>query len=249
MAEDGASAADFGALDGADATQLAAMVGQVTDEQLAEGMANPEGRRMVLDEIFRRMALLKANDERCRKMITSGRLMMPYYSYRGQEVIPSAMAVTLFLGGGMWPWPLSFLNAYGWLQFVAFIGKILMFLFVFIWLRGTLPRFRYDQFMKLGWKVLIPTMLVWTVAIFGIRTFRTTGGDNVVLLLSLLGFVLAVVVAVAFLLPDRKVGPAPVEPASDYPVPPLDLEVPAAPPRRRKAVPAGEAVPAGKDAR
>ena len=53
----------------------------------------PDGPTQV--EIFRRMALLKANDERCRKMITSGRLMMPYYSYRGQEVIPSALAVTL----------------------------------------------------------------------------------------------------------------------------------------------------------
>ena len=46
-------------------------------------------------EIFRRMALLKGNDERSRKVITSGRLMMPYYSYRGQEVIPSAMSVNL----------------------------------------------------------------------------------------------------------------------------------------------------------
>jgi putative sterol carrier protein len=56
MAEDEATAAGLGALDGADATQLAAMIGQVSDEQLAEGMSNPEGRKMVLDEIFRRMA-------------------------------------------------------------------------------------------------------------------------------------------------------------------------------------------------
>src|SRR4030095_14429638 len=41
------------------------------------------------------MALLKANDERSRKVITTGRLVMPYYSYRGQEVIPSALAVNL----------------------------------------------------------------------------------------------------------------------------------------------------------
>lgn len=46
-------------------------------------------------EIFRRMALLKANDERTRKMITNGRLMTVYYSYRGQEVIPAAMSVNL----------------------------------------------------------------------------------------------------------------------------------------------------------
>lgn len=46
-------------------------------------------------EIFRRMALLKANDERTRKMITNGRLMTVFYSYRGQEVIPAAMSVNL----------------------------------------------------------------------------------------------------------------------------------------------------------
>ena len=46
-------------------------------------------------EMFRRMALLKANDERSRKVITTGRLIMPYYSYRGQEVIPAAMSVNL----------------------------------------------------------------------------------------------------------------------------------------------------------
>lgn len=46
-------------------------------------------------EIYRRMALLKANDERSRKVIMSGRLVMPYYSYRGQEIIPAAMASVL----------------------------------------------------------------------------------------------------------------------------------------------------------
>jgi putative sterol carrier protein len=56
MAENDAAAGALGALDGADASQLAAMVGQVPDEQLAEGMANPEGRKMILDEIFRRMS-------------------------------------------------------------------------------------------------------------------------------------------------------------------------------------------------
>jgi putative sterol carrier protein len=56
MADQDAAAAALGALDGADASQLAAMVGGVPDEQLAEAMANPEGRRMVLDEIFRRMS-------------------------------------------------------------------------------------------------------------------------------------------------------------------------------------------------
>jgi putative sterol carrier protein len=56
MAENDAAAAALGGMDGADASQLAAMVGQVPDEQLAEGMANPEGRKMILGEIFRRMS-------------------------------------------------------------------------------------------------------------------------------------------------------------------------------------------------
>jgi pyruvate dehydrogenase E1 component alpha subunit len=54
---------------------------------------SPDGPTQL--EIFRKMALLKANDERSRKVITTGRLLMPYYSYRGQEVIPSALAVNL----------------------------------------------------------------------------------------------------------------------------------------------------------
>jgi putative sterol carrier protein len=56
MAENDAAAAAMEGLDGADASQLAAMVGQVPDEQLAEGMANPEGRQLILGEIFGRMA-------------------------------------------------------------------------------------------------------------------------------------------------------------------------------------------------
>lgn len=56
MAEEDAGAAALGALDGADASQLAAMVGQVSEDQLAEAMANPESRKMVLDEIFKRMS-------------------------------------------------------------------------------------------------------------------------------------------------------------------------------------------------
>jgi putative sterol carrier protein len=56
MAEREASAAGVGAMGDADASQLATMVGQVPDEQLAEGMADPDGRRMILDEIFNRMA-------------------------------------------------------------------------------------------------------------------------------------------------------------------------------------------------
>jgi NADH-quinone oxidoreductase subunit H len=141
-------------------------------------------------------------------------------------VTVSAMATTLFLGGGTWPWPLSFLNANGWLQFVAFLIKMFIFLFVFIWLRGTLPRLRYDQFMRLGWKVLVPGSLLWILLIFAIRAFRNTGGSTPALLVAL-GIGVAVVLVIAFLVPERKGQEEEVvELASDYPVPPLDLAVP-----------------------
>ncbi len=140
-------------------------------------------------------------------------------------VTVSAMATTLFLGGGMWPWPLSFLNSNGWLMMVAFLIKTFLFLFLFIWLRGTLPRLRYDQFMKLGWKVLVPVSLMWIVVIFAIRVFRTGDGDLATLLVTI-GIVLSVVLLAAFLVPDRVQPESVIELASDYPVPPLDLAVP-----------------------
>ncbi|MBW0114566.1 NADH-quinone oxidoreductase subunit NuoH [Pseudonocardia abyssalis] len=141
-------------------------------------------------------------------------------------VTVSAMATTLFLGGGMWPWPLSFLNASGWLQFVAFLLKTMIFLFLFIWLRGTLPRLRYDQFMRLGWKVLVPGSLLWILTIFAIRTWRNSEGGDLTALLFVIGIVLGVVLLVAFLVPDRPQPEPVIELASDYPVPPLDLVVP-----------------------
>ncbi|WP_028929112.1 NADH-quinone oxidoreductase subunit NuoH [Pseudonocardia asaccharolytica] len=162
-------------------------------------------------------------------------------------VTVSAMATTLFLGGGQWPWPLSFLNSNGWLQMIAFLIKTMIFLFVFIWLRGTLPRFRYDQFMKLGWKALVPISLLWILAIFAIRTYRTSAGSSLTTLLVMIGIVLAVVVVVAFLVPERRQPEAEVELASDYPVPPLDLAVPT-PPRhrlRRRAAESADREPAG----
>ncbi len=141
-------------------------------------------------------------------------------------VTVSAMATTLFLGGGTWPWPLAALNVNGWLQSVAFLIKTFLFLFVFIWLRGTLPRMRYDQFMRLGWKVLVPGSLLWILLIFAIRTYRTSTDGGVTALLVAVGIALAVVLVVAFLVPDRQIEEPVVELASNYPVPPLDLAVP-----------------------
>jgi len=76
----------------------------------------------------------------------------------------SALAVTLFLGG----WSIPFVSLTGWLGLIAsvasFLVKVGICLFVFVWVRWSLPRFRYDQLMSLGWKGLLPLAtlnLVW----------------------------------------------------------------------------------------
>jgi len=67
----------------------------------------------------------------------------------------ACVATTLFLGGYHGLWITS-----PWLGPVWFMGKVALLLFLFIWIRGTLPRFRYDQLMQLGWKVLLPLAFV-----------------------------------------------------------------------------------------
>ena len=88
-------------------------------------------------------------------------------------VTVAALATTLFLGGWRAPWPISAINDgmfnEDYWPFLWFIAKVMIFIFIFIWLRGTLPRMRYDQFMKLGWKVLIPVSLAWIVLAAVIR--------------------------------------------------------------------------------
>jgi NADH-quinone oxidoreductase subunit H len=77
--------------------------------------------------------------------------------------VASALMVTLFFGG--WSLPVTPLNSpaqtlgVGWAHIGIFLAKVLFFLFVFIWVRWTIPRFRYDQLMALGWKVFIPLTL------------------------------------------------------------------------------------------
>jgi NADH-quinone oxidoreductase subunit H len=86
----------------------------------------------------------------------------------------AALATTLFLGGWRAPWPLSVwpdANT-GWWPLLWFVGKVLILLFCFVWLRGTLPRIRYDQLMAFGWKVLIPVSLAWIMMIATIRVWR-----------------------------------------------------------------------------
>jgi NADH-quinone oxidoreductase subunit H len=92
-------------------------------------------------------------------------------------VTVSAIATTLFLGGWRASWPISLWSGAntGWWPVLWFMLKLWVFLFVFIWLRGTLPRLRYDQFMRFGWKILIPGALIWVVAASAMRVLRTSG--------------------------------------------------------------------------
>lgn len=81
-------------------------------------------------------------------------------------ILMSAIASVLFLGGWLPPlpiWPFTWIPGPLWL-----ILKICLVLFVFIWARATLPRYRYDQLMRLGWKVLLPLSLAWVVLTAGV---------------------------------------------------------------------------------
>jgi len=86
-------------------------------------------------------------------------------------VTVAAVATTLFLGGWRAPWPISIWSGAneGWWPILWFFAKVICFLFMFIWLRGTLPRYRYDQFMHFGWKVLIPVAIGWVIILAVIR--------------------------------------------------------------------------------
>jgi NADH-quinone oxidoreductase subunit H len=142
----------------------------------------------------------------------------------------SALATTLFLGGWRAPfWIDSFWPGAneGYWPFLWFMGKVLFFIFIFIWLRGSLPRLRYDQFMAFGWKVLIPGSVVWIVAVAAMRVVNLRGGIDTTWLV-VAAAVLGVLLVVLLFIEERE---TPVEtPASDepfdafaggYPVPPM----------------------------
>ncbi len=93
-----------------------------------------------------------------------------YLGEYANMILMSAMTTILFLGGWLAPFgwqpftgPLAHLWSICW-----FFGKIAFVLFCFLWVRATLPRFRYDQLMRLGWKVFLPLSLLWLVLTAGV---------------------------------------------------------------------------------
>lgn len=172
-------------------------------------------------------------------------------------VIVASIATTLFLGGWHAPWPLSAINDgmldRGWWPLLWWLGKVCLFLFMFIWLRGTLPRFRYDQFMQFGWKVLIPASLTWIVLVTTFRGLRNELGAAPRTLAAIAIGVALVVFAASFVIEqvrerarlvaeagarahaqDRETGTA-------HPVPPLPGERFEYLPRARQTVPSAVA--------
>jgi NADH-quinone oxidoreductase subunit H len=147
----------------------------------------------------------------------------------------SALAITLFLGGWQAPWPISVWSGAntGWWPLLWFLGKVSVFVFVFFWLRASLPRIRYDQLMRLGWKVLIPSALGWTLMIATIRVWRRQGGSTGVYIVG--GAIIVVLMLLAWAWDssaakraqaaeelDAADASAEAE-AGAFPVPPMDL--------------------------
>ena len=105
----------------------------------------------------------------------------------------SSLAATMFFGGWHAPWPLNMwagANA-GWWPVLWFTAKMWTFLFIYMWLRASLPRLRYDQFMALGWKLLIPVALIWVMIAAAIRTLRNQGYPHWTLVLVISSVVVA----------------------------------------------------------
>jgi len=161
-------------------------------------------------------------------------------------VTVSALATTLFLGGWRAPWPISLWDAAntGWWPILWWLIKVQIFIFIFIWLRGTLPRYRYDQFMKFGWTMLIPISIVWIVIVAVARQLRSESAMSSTSILASGIAALIIVLLAIWLLPGaaerraRKEAEAEAEVLAEsaaqtsFPVPPMPGETFSFTPRR-----------------
>jgi NADH-quinone oxidoreductase subunit H len=171
-------------------------------------------------------------------------------------VTVSALATTLFLGGWRAPWPLStidhgVLNS-GWWPLLWFTAKVLIGIFVFVWLRGTLPRLRYDQFMWFGWKRLVPVALLWIMAAGSWVVVGNLGYGLRKQLLYVVAPALLLFAIGSLFWEERRTDSAQedaegavTEPPA-FPIPPMDLVVPPSP--RLPVAVGAEDAPAGSPA-
>ena len=142
----------------------------------------------------------------------------------------SALATTLFLGGYHAIPGLGFTEQWlgGWFTLIWFFIKVLFFFFIFVWLRGTLPRLRYDQFMQFGWKVLIPVSLLWILVVATLRIISTTSQSRPVTF-AFAGVVVLIVLGISTAFESSKkkrdsaVHPEAAEP--NFAVPSLPSEI------------------------
>ncbi|MDH4144002.1 MAG: NADH-quinone oxidoreductase subunit NuoH [Acidimicrobiia bacterium] len=129
---------------------------------------------------------------------SSIRFALFYLAEFMNTVTMSALIVTLFFGGpaGLFDIP----GIPNWLEGVVwFLAKVFVFLYLFVWFRGTLPRLRYDQLMNLGWKRLIPAALLWLMVLGAIRVGQSSGLSSGGWALLIAIMVVSVVVAVGLL--------------------------------------------------
>jgi NADH-quinone oxidoreductase subunit H len=141
----------------------------------------------------------------------------------------SSLATTLFLGGPSAPPGLGFTESWlgGWFTFIWFFLKVLGFFFFFVWLRGTLPRLRYDQFMKFGWKVLIPVNVAWILVVATLRLMTQEGASQFMIAAFTGTVVLAVLLAMSIYDSTKKKAEARAHDVGEMPEP--SFPVPALP--------------------
>ena len=186
---------------------------------------------------------------------TSFKFAMFYLAEYINMVTVSALATTLFLGGWRAPWPLSLWDGAnsGWWPILWFTGKVIIGIFIFVWLRGTLPRLRYDQFMAFGWKVLIPINLVWILDITTVHVLHDRGyewwraivipGAITLLIIAVPGLMIWDAHRARVLADRADEEDEAANAPQTFPVPPMDLAVPTPPRMLTKVTAGGPAAP------